>query len=75
VARWHADQTSAEEARKSTKTKSVILTHISKTEIPQTPSSIAAALRIPRERAKKAMQRLAKAGVLVSTKSGYKVGK
>src|ERR1051326_5526776 len=37
----------------------------------QTPASIAAALPIPKERAKKALQRLANQGKLVRTPSGY----
>jgi hypothetical protein len=55
------------------KTSAIILAHVQKVCTPQTPSSIAAALPIPRERAKKAMQRLAEDGRLLRTKQGYVV--
>jgi len=70
---WHADNTAADEARKAAKTTSQILTYLTDLGKAQTPSSIAAALSIPRERAKKAMQRMAKQGQLRRTKEGYLV--
>jgi hypothetical protein len=74
VARWRADQAAAEGARNATKTTSMIIAYIRKAGISQTPSSVAAALPITRERAKKAMQRMAKDGKLLRTKKGYTVG-
>lgn len=71
---WRADQAAAKEAGKATKTARMILAYISEAGTPQTPSSIAAALPIPRERAKKAMQRMAKQAQLRRTKDGYIVG-
>ena len=68
---WRADQAIADEARKAMKTASMILAHMSALDTPQTPSSIAAALAIPRERAKKAMQRLAEKTQLIRTAEGY----
>ena len=64
VERWRTDRAAAEKARRATKTSSMILSHISGSGQPQTPASIASALPIPRERAKKAMQRMVKAGQL-----------
>lgn len=74
VERWHADRAAAEDARRATKTASMILAYIRDAAEPQTPASIVAALPIPRERAKKAMQRLAKEGKLCRTEQGYMVG-
>jgi hypothetical protein len=71
---WHAAQSAEKEARKATKTGSIIRAHISEAGTPQTPSMIAAALSIPNERAKKAVQRMAKKGWLRSSKEGYIVG-
>jgi predicted transcriptional regulator len=51
----------------------MILSYIIDSGQPQTPASIASALPIPRERAKKALQRMAKGGQLQRTKSGYTV--
>jgi hypothetical protein len=74
VSRWRAGQAAAEEARKATKTSSMILSYISNSGQMQTPASIASALPIPRERAKKTMQRMAKDGKLRRTEEGYAVG-
>jgi hypothetical protein len=74
VAQWRADRAAAEDARKATKTSSMILSYISNCSQMQTPASIASALPIPRERAKKTMQRMAKDGKLRRTKEGYAVG-
>jgi hypothetical protein len=52
----------------------MILAYITAEGSPKMPSSIAAALHIPRERAKKAMQRLAKRSELRRTKAGYTLG-
>ena len=73
VERWHADRDAAAQAKRATKTTNLILAYISHESAPQTPSSIAAALPIPRERAKKAMQRLATAGKLRRTGFGYEL--
>ena len=73
VERWRAERAAAEDARKSTKTSSMILAYVRDADEPQTPSSIALALPIPRERAKKAMQRMAKEGKLVRTDQGFTV--
>ena len=73
VERWRADRAAVEEARRTTKTSTMILSYISDSNQPQTPASIASALPIPRERAKKAMQRMMKGGKLQRTKSGYTV--
>jgi Bifunctional DNA primase/polymerase, N-terminal len=73
VERWHAEQTAIEEARKATKTSNMILAYIKIASQPQTPSSIASALPIPKERAKKAMQRMEQEGKLLRAKSGYTV--
>jgi hypothetical protein len=68
---WRANQAIADAARKAMKTASMILAHMSALDTPQTPSSIAAALGIPRERAKKAMQRLAEKAQILRTADGY----
>jgi hypothetical protein len=73
VERWRADRAAAEDVRKATKTSSMILAFVRDAGEPQTPSSIASTLPIPRERAKKAMQRMVKDGQLRRTKSGYTV--
>jgi hypothetical protein len=73
VEKWHAERAAAAEARKAAKTSSMILAYISEAGV-QTPSSIASALPISKERAKKAMQRMAKEGSLVRAKEGYAVG-
>jgi hypothetical protein len=70
---WRADQEVAVEARKATKTASMILAHMSALDTPQTPLAIAVALGIPRERAKKAMQRLSKKAQVLRTTEGYTV--
>ena len=74
VERWQANSAAAQEARNATKTSSVILAYIAEVGMPQSPASIAAALPIPRERAKKAMQRLVKLGRLAVGKEGYTIG-
>lgn len=74
VDRWRAEQAAAKKAGKATKTARMILAYISEAGTPQTPSSIAAALPIPRERAKKAMQRMTKKAQLRRTKEGYRAG-
>jgi hypothetical protein len=68
---WRAQQAAADEARKANKTASKILAFIRSAKAAQTPSSIATALGIPRERAKKAMQRLADNARLLRTTEGY----
>ena len=73
VERWRADQAAVEKAKQLTKTSTTILSYISDSGQPQTPGSIASALPIPRERAKKAMQRMVKGGQLQRVKSGYTV--
>jgi len=55
VDRWHADNAAADETRKAAKTTNQISAYLTDLGIAQTPSSIAAALSIPRERAKKAI--------------------
>jgi Bifunctional DNA primase/polymerase, N-terminal len=73
VERWRTDRAAAEKAKQLTKTSTMILSYIIDSGQPQTPASIASALPIPRERAKKALQRMAKGGQLQRTKSGYTV--
>jgi hypothetical protein len=68
---WRAKQAAADEARKANKTANRILATLSSAKTAQTPSSIATALGIPRERAKKAMQRLADKCQLFRTPGGY----
>jgi hypothetical protein len=74
VKQWQAEHAADEGARDATKTSRMILARIAETGTPQTPASIAASLPIPRERAKKAMQRLAKEGRLVRTENGFTLG-
>jgi len=73
VERWHAEREAATQLRKAAKTAKIILAHIRNAGRPQTPSLIAAALSIPTERAKKAMQRMAGDGRLVRTDRGYEI--
>lgn len=70
VREWQAQQAAAEESRNATKTSRMILAFIVSNG-PQTPASVASALPIPRERAKKAMQRMAKDGKLLRSTGGY----
>jgi len=72
--RWHAERKSAVQSKKATKTSNIILAYMRNAGAPQTPSSISAALQIPKERAKKAMQRMAGDGRLVRTSRGYEIG-
>jgi hypothetical protein len=73
VEQWHAGQAAARETHAATKTANMILAYMRDVGMPRTPASIAAALPIPRERVKKAMQRMVKAGTLLRTKEGYTV--
>jgi DNA-binding IclR family transcriptional regulator len=73
VKRWHAQRDAAEQSKRATKTSNRILSCIGKAGEPQTPSAIAAALEIPQERAKKAMQRMAHEGKLRRTVDGYEI--
>jgi hypothetical protein len=73
VERWHAEREAATQTKEAAKTANLTLAHISDAGAPQTPSCIATALEIPRERAKKAVKRLAREGKLVSTPAGYKL--
>ena len=73
VQRWCAECEAREQQTKAAKTPSTILTHINKVGKPQSPAAISAALGIPRERAKKAMQRMALDGKLVRTLRGYEI--
>jgi hypothetical protein len=73
VAAWRSAQDAAIAAWKASKTSERILAYLQTAGTPQTPASIAAALPIPRERAKKAMQRMAVEGKLVRLNSGYTV--
>jgi hypothetical protein len=52
----------------------MILAYITEAGVPQTPSSIASVLPIPRERAKKAMQGMVKDGRLLRMKDGFVAG-
>ena len=74
VSGWHADRSVAEKARNATKTTKMILAYITAEGSPKTPSSIAAALDIPGERVKMAVQRLEKRYKLRRTKEGYILG-
>lgn len=74
VESWRAARAAAEVARKATKTTSMILAYVRDVGEPQTPSSIASALPIPRERAKKVMQRMAKEGKLIRTEQDFTAG-
>ena len=73
VERWHAEREAAKQSKGAAKMANLILAQIRDAGAPQMPSCIAAALEIPRERAKKAMQRMAGEGKLVSTPDGYKL--
>ncbi len=73
VERWHAEREKAKHSKDAVKTVNLILAQIRDAGAPQMPSEVAAALEIPRERAKKAMQRLAGEGKLVTTLEGYKL--
>jgi hypothetical protein len=73
VARWHAEREAAKQSKEAAKTANLILAQIRDAGAPLSPSCIAAALEIPRERAKKAVQRMAGEGKLVSTPEGYKL--
>jgi hypothetical protein len=73
VDHWRADRAAEADARNSAKTSNMILGYISSAGTTQTPASIAAVLPIPRERVKKAMQRMAQDGKLLRTKQGYEV--
>jgi hypothetical protein len=68
---WLADRDAASRSKQEAKTSNRILRFIQSSDGPQTPSSTAAALGIPRERAKKALQRIAKEGRLLRTSIGY----
>jgi hypothetical protein len=61
------------EARAATKTANMIVAYLREAGKPQKPASVAAALPISRERAKKAMQRMAKNGTLLRTREGYTI--
>jgi hypothetical protein len=71
VQRWLGERDAAERAKKAAKTSSLICAFIRDAGRPHTPSTIAAALSIPKERAKKAMQRMARSGRLLRTSDGY----
>src|ERR1039457_50362 len=73
VERWHTEREAAKQSKEAAKTANLISAQIRDAAAPQMPSSIAAALEIPRERAKKAVQRMAGEGKLVSTPGGYKL--
>ena len=73
VERWHAEQEAAKSDKKARKTSSIILAFIGDAGKPQPPSTVSAGLRIPRERAKKAIQRMAEEGKLVRTPEGYQL--
>ena len=73
VERWHTEREAAKQSKEAAKTANLISAQIRDAGAPQMPSSIAAALEIPRERAKKAVQRMAGEGKLVSTPGGYKL--
>ena len=74
VERWRAERDATEQAKKANKTTNLIVVHLRSTGTPQTPASIAAALSIPRERVKKAVQRMAEEGQVVRTQTGYALG-
>jgi hypothetical protein len=73
VEQWHSLRKAARELKTANKTSNLILSHIQTAGSPARPSPIAAALNIPRELAKKALQRMAKEGKLVRTAQGYEV--
>jgi hypothetical protein len=72
VERWRAELEADSQSKDAAKTSNMILAHMSAGR-PQTPSSIAAGLGIPRERAKKAMQRMESEGQLTRTPLGYRI--
>ena len=69
---WRERRLAAEAAHLATKTSSMIREYVIGAGA-QTPASISAALPISRERAKKAMQRMAKNGALLRIPIGYVV--
>jgi hypothetical protein len=71
VTAWQADRDAAKQARHATKTTNLIVAYMLEVGGPQMPAAIAAALPISRERAKKAMQRMASQGKLLRTPQGY----
>jgi hypothetical protein len=71
VERWHTEREAAKESRKAKKTANMILSFVKSEGNPQMPAAVSAALAIPRERVKKAMQRMAERGKLLSTGEGY----
>jgi Bifunctional DNA primase/polymerase, N-terminal len=73
VERWHAERLATNEAKRAAKTSSLILAFLRNVDEPQEPAAVAAGLAMPRERAKKAMQRMAEAGTVVRTRKGYAV--
>ena len=73
VEHWRTDRDASAQAKYASKTKNMILAYMSEQGTAQTPSAIAAALSIPRERAKKAMQRMSTNGKLRRTRSGYEL--
>ena len=73
VERWHAERAAVQESKDATKTSNTILAHIRNAGRPEMPSAVAAALSIPRERAKKAMQRMEGEGRLMRTPDGYQI--
>lgn len=73
VEHWHAAHEAAAEVRLAAKTGNMILALMKHAASPQTPATVAASLAIPRERAKKSMQRIAKDGKLIRTPEGYKL--
>lgn len=73
VEQWHAEREAAEEGRLAAKTGNMILAHMMHAASPQKPAAVAASLAIPRERAKKSLQRMANDGKLIRTPEGYKL--
>ena len=61
-------------SKERSQTANMILVYMKETQRPQTPSTVAVALGIPRERAKKAMQRMAEDDRLLRTPAGYEAG-
>lgn len=73
IERWHAEREARKRANKAATTANLILSHMNRVDDPQQPAAIAAGLGIPRERVKKAMQRMASNGKLVRTPRGYEL--
>jgi hypothetical protein len=73
VERWRAERERARATKNANKTVNRIRDFALKSGVPQTPSSISAALAIPKERVKKAMQRMAGQGLLIGSSEGYVV--